>query len=323
LDDDDDVVEPSNADQVDSSKAKDDENQGHRGFGFVTFQTKDLYEKAISMPTIKGGRKPTSTKLRTMHLRPYTTSPEEVNQCYLWSQKRCPYGDDCKFTHAGPGACLPVVTDEAATKKKKRTKCFAYKKGKCTKGDDCPFSHDFDPVSLKPKDNSDLSRSVPQSEKDCINWKTKGKCRKGDDCPYRHDPELLEKVEAKKKKRKREEQGVDAPNAKKEKQPLCIRVFGLAYETTEEDIRAFFEECGKIQDVSFPTFDDSGRSKGYCGIWFSSPKAVAKAIELNGKELLGRWLSVQAGKMYLKEWEANHHGKTGRSLSSETASFEQ
>jgi RNA recognition motif-containing protein len=52
----------------------------------------------------------------------------------------------------------------------------------------------------------------------------------------------------------------------------------------------------------FPVFEDSGRSKGYCGVLFTSPKATEKACELDGQELHGRWLSVQPGKMYLKQW---------------------
>ncbi len=275
----------------------------HRGFGFVTFPTKELYEQILNFSVIKGGRKPNSTKMHTMHIRPYTTSPEETNQCYLWTERRCPYGEDCKFTHSGPGACLPAAM--STENNKKRGKCFAYRKGKCDKGDDCPFSHDFEPAL--PLSTS----SIPKSEKDCISWKSKGKCSKRDSCPYRHDPKLIKKVEEK-RKRKRDE-GDLMPQ--KKKQPLCIRVFGMAYETTEKDIISFFQDCGKIQEINFPTFEDSGRSKGYCGIWFTSPKAVDKAIELNGQELLGRWLSVQAGKMYLKEWEANH----GRSTEDRTA----
>ena len=193
--------------------------------------------------------------------------------------------------------------DESKTIKK--GKCFAYKKGKCDKGDECPFSHDFEP-SIPPKICNKIElKDVPKFEKDCINWKTKGACRKGEKCPYRHDAEILKKVEAKKKrKRSCDEEGTS--DVKKQKQPLCVRVFGMAYDTTEKDIRDFFEHCGKINEITFPTFEDSGRSKGYCGIVFASPKAVEKAIELNGEELMGRWLSVQAGKMYLRDWEANH-----------------
>eukprot|EP00934_Nitzschia_sp_Nitz4_P006131 Nitzschia sp. Nitz4//scaffold201_size42423//11016//12170//NITZ4_007370-RA/size42423-processed-gene-0.18-mRNA-1//-1//CDS//3329541320//6121//frame0 len=282
-------ADPQQGDNKEKSKQKE-----HRGFGFVTFHSEELYQRAIQLQTIKGGRKPTSTKLYTMYVRPYATSENEANVCYLWTQNRCHYGDACKFSHTGPGSCLQLGEG-----KKKVGKCFAFKKGKCTKGDDCPFSHDFEVSSSESKKNP--SGKAP-SEKDCINWKTKGKCRKGDSCLYRHDPELLKKLEQKRKRAGDKE----TEQQSKQKQPLCVRVFGMAYDTTEDDIREFLQDCGKIQQVSFPTFEDSGRSKGYCGVWFSSPKAVEKAIELDGQELLGRWLSIQAGKMYLRDWEANH-----------------
>ena len=147
----------------------------------------------------------------------------------------------------------------------------------------------------------------PDSEKDCINWKTKGKCRKGDKCPYRHD-EVVRKNALEKKERKRRNQD-DGGRTEKDRQPLSIRVFGLNYDTDEHDVRAYFEHCGPIVELTFPRFEDSGRSKGYCGILFQSPKAVAKAVELDGKELHGRWLSVQAGKMYLKKWEEQHQSR--------------
>lgn len=296
----------------------------HRGFGFLTLANKEHYDKIIACPTIKGGKNPTSTKLYTMHIRPYTTSPDETNHCYLWTQGRCPYGDNCKFEHKGPGACCVPVTkhtdDDDEEESKKRGKCFAFKKGKCLKGKNCPFSHQLQKPTI-PVDNKDPKSSIPKSERDCLSWKSKGKCSKADNCPYRHDPKFLRKVEEKRKRKRQAQEGStmdgttphpasggDDSNHKKQKQkqPLCIRVFGMAYDTTLEDIQAFFHDCGKIQRMEFPTFEDSGRSKGYCGVWFTSPKAVEKAIELNGQELLGRWLSVQAGKMYLKEWEANH-----------------
>jgi RNA recognition motif-containing protein len=89
----------------------------------------------------------------------------------------------------------------------------------------------------------------------------------------------------------------------KVKQSLSIRVFGLNYDTTETDVRGHFADCGRIMEVTFPLWEDSGRSKGYCGVLFTSPKAVMRAIELDGMELHGRWLRVQEGKMYLRKWE--------------------
>jgi RNA recognition motif-containing protein len=110
------------------------------------------------------------------------------------------------------------------------------------------------------------------------------------------DPTALSKT-----KRKRQD---------KVKQTLSIRVFGLNYSTTEQDVKDFFQHCGKIVEITFPTYVDSGRSKGYCGILFASPKAVQKAVqEMNGTELHGRWLSVQEGKMFLRKWEEGERAR--------------
>ena len=210
---------------------------------------------------------------------------------------------------------------------KKPKKCRDYRKGKCKLGDSCPFSHDFDPPSKAKDDDVQKRGNRPDSEKDCINWKTKGKCRKLDKktCPYRHDPSVQEAALVKlQKKRKGGGGGGDGTaqdnndggknhdndcknkkrKGKKIKQPLSIRVFGLNYETKETDVRDMFQRCGPIVKLDFPTFEDSGRSKGYCGVTFQSPNAVDKAVrDFEKAELHGRWLSVQAGHMLLDEWE--------------------
>jgi len=307
----------------------------HRGFGFVVLTTQEAYQQAIDLESIRGGRKRSSSKKHTMYIRPYVAQNQEQEQdrqiCYLWAKYRCPYGEDCKFIHQGDGGC---VSSGAADKEqqKKRQKCFAFKKGKCKRGDDCPFSHDFVPSSkdvetddvaaAKEKVNDKKKKTLdtkdrPNSEKDCINWKTKGKCRKGDKCPYKHDEALRKAALLKKKRRRGDDEtndddttAVDSKKSKRHnKQPLWVRVFGLNYETTQQDVRMFFESCGPIVEVEFPRFEDSGRSKGYCGVLFQSPKAVAKALELDGEELMGRWLGVQAGKMLLDQWEEREKEK--------------
>jgi RNA recognition motif-containing protein len=303
------LIYPKEEDEEEEKEKEEKENDGdtkkeHRGFGFVTFHSAENLEQALKLETIRGGRKPTAKKQHTLYLRPYSTE-EGDHVCYLWSKNRCPYGDECKFVHSGPGGCL-VKKDES---EKKKGKCFAYKKtGNCPKGDDCPFSHDFEPKKQKPQ-GEQKTIIIPKSEKECINWKTKGKCRKGDNCPYRHDEAVQQAALKKLEKKKRTNSNEEKESKEKEKQPLSIRIFGMNYETTEQDVREFLKDCGPIKEISFQTFEDSGRSKGYCGVWFSSPKAVEKAVELDGKELMGRWLSIQAGKMYLKQWEESHSSK--------------
>lgn len=273
----------------------------HRGFAFVTLVSDVVQQKALDLGIVRGGAKPNSTKKHTMYLRPVVREDEEDLEgadkgiCFLWSKLRCPYGDSCKFSHQGEGGCLAATKSCDETKGKVK-KCFDFRKGKCKLGESCPFSHDF----IVPGKELVVPRS--EAEKDCINWKTKGKCRKGEKCPYRHDEKIRDVVLNKTKLQ-------NANREAKNREPLSIRVFGLSYETTEDDVRGYFEDCGKIVEITFPKFEDSGRSKGYCGVLFQSPKAVAKAVEKDGSELHGRWLSVQGGKMYLKKWEADEDAR--------------
>lgn len=297
----------------------------HRGFAFVTLSTREKQNEALELVTIRGKVKETSKRKHTLYIRPVQrhgdadqNTNEETggdggvdNICYLWMKFRCPYGENCKFLHEGDGGCLDT---SSTTTNKKKQKCFSFRKrGKCKLGENCPFLHELKENTAicmptagneEAQTNSDKQQTIGEEsvvlskdkkDKDCISWKTKGKCRKKDTCPYRHDESVREKALAKKQKNKEtagktnEDRKRKIEDGTKVKQPLSIRVFGLNYDTTKEDVRAFFEKCGVIKEITFPTFEDSGRSKGYCGILFTSPKATEKACaELNGAELQGK-----------------------------------
>ncbi len=283
-----------------NSKTNSEEEVAHRGFGFVTMTSVEKRNEAIEKGTVRGRAKEQSKRKHTIYIRPVTRQNEfceqaiqdDRNICFLWSKFRCPYGDDCKFEHTGEGGCLEIKRRNESEKKKKKQKCFSFRsKGICKLGNKCPYSHDFEPKIKE----AGLKRD--SKDKVCINWKTKGKCRKGDKCPYRHDESVREAFLAKKAKKTMKR------GRNENAQPLSVRVFGLNYDTKEEDVRELFKDCGKISEITFPTFEDSGRSKGYCGVLFTSPKATAKATELDGSSLHGRWLSIQGGKMYLRQWE--------------------
>ena len=302
--------ENDNRDKEESTDGADKKSSAegttHRGFGFITFTSVESRDAAVEAGTVRGSVKESSKRKHTLYIRSVVRDDEnqqsnegvDKNVCFLWKKFRCPYFDECKFAHSGEGGCIEKKDDAAASSSKKKQKCFAFKKsGSCKLGDNCPFSHD---VSVDTKESGTTKPQITdKSQKDCINWKNKGKCRKGDKCPYKHDESIREKVLAKKKGSSKKDQ-----KKNKNRQSLSVRVFGLNYDTTEDDIRKFFEHCGPIMEITFPTFEDSGRSKGYCGVLFTSPKAVEQAVVLDGSELHGRWLQIQEGKMFLRKWES-------------------
>lgn len=76
-----------------------------------------------------------------------------------------------------------------------------------------------------------------------------------------------------------------------QKQNLFIG--SLAYATTDDGLRAFFEQIGQVASARVITDRESGRSKGFGFVEFESEEDNQKAIDqLDGKELDGRTISV-------------------------------
>lgn len=71
----------------------------------------------------------------------------------------------------------------------------------------------------------------------------------------------------------------------------------LAYATTDDSLKAFFEEIGEVASARVITDRESGRSKGFGFVEYVSDDDNQKAIDqLNGKELDGRPISVTLAK---------------------------
>lgn len=75
-----------------------------------------------------------------------------------------------------------------------------------------------------------------------------------------------------------------------------IFVSGLSYESTEKDIRKFFEKCGEIDKIKLPKYQDSDRNIGYCHITFETQEEAAKGLKLDGERLGGRYLKINWSK---------------------------
>ena len=99
-------------------------------------------------------------------------------------------------------------------------------------------------------------------------------------------------------KRKREEDGASTPAAKKaatggSAEGKVVRVSGMPYEVTEDEIKAFFKDCN-ITGIDMPTWPDSGRSKGYANLTMATDDDAAKCIAMNGATMGTRWLKIEA-----------------------------
>jgi len=76
-----------------------------------------------------------------------------------------------------------------------------------------------------------------------------------------------------------------------------IFVGNLDFRTSPDKVREFFAPAGKIEDVFFPTDRETGRSRGFAFVTFSTEAEATDAISrFNGQQLDGRPLRVNAAE---------------------------
>lgn len=74
-------------------------------------------------------------------------------------------------------------------------------------------------------------------------------------------------------------------------------VGSLAYATTDDTLKAHFEQVGPVASARVITDRDSGRSKGFGFVEMENDDDNQKAIDaLNGKELDGRAINVSLAR---------------------------
>ena len=71
----------------------------------------------------------------------------------------------------------------------------------------------------------------------------------------------------------------------------------LAYATTDDGLKAFFEEVGEVASARVVMDRETNRSKGFGFVQFTDEANNQKAVDqLNGKELDGRTINVDIAR---------------------------
>lgn len=79
---------------------------------------------------------------------------------------------------------------------------------------------------------------------------------------------------------------------------FTVFVDGVPYTWTVDKVEDYFRECGEILEVKAPTWQDSGRLRGFAHVSFSTKAARDKALGLNGSKVdnKGRFLKIDPAK---------------------------
>ena len=118
-----------------------------------------------------------------------------------------------------------------------------------------------------------------------------------DENEIKEEEENEEKKEDKKEKNKKENKKID----KIQKKTNGIFISGIPYLTTEEELIDLFSKYGTITEIKLPKYQDSGKNRGYCHIYYESKKSALKALELNNYTIGKRYLIVEMAKMNKEE----------------------
>lgn len=74
-------------------------------------------------------------------------------------------------------------------------------------------------------------------------------------------------------------------------------VGSLAYATTDDGLKAHFEQIGPVESARVMTDRETGRSRGFGFVTFENDEDNQKAVDqLDGKELDGRTINVSLAK---------------------------
>ena len=78
---------------------------------------------------------------------------------------------------------------------------------------------------------------------------------------------------------------------------LNLFIGSLSYSTTDDSLKAHFEQIGEVESARVITDRDTGRSKGFGFVQFVDEANNQKAIDqLDGKELDGRPINVSVAR---------------------------
>ena len=76
-----------------------------------------------------------------------------------------------------------------------------------------------------------------------------------------------------------------------------IFVGGLNWDATDDDLRETFGECGGITDAVVVNDRDTGRSRGFGFVTYSSDEEAKAAVEkFDGQDFMGRKLTVNEAR---------------------------
>lgn len=90
---------------------------------------------------------------------------------------------------------------------------------------------------------------------------------------------------------------------------MKLFIGSLPYDLTEDELREAFAPFGEVRSVRIVVDRDTGRSKGFGFVEYTSDDAATKAVEeMNGSSLKGRSIVVDKARERQDRPQRSHQG---------------
>lgn len=108
----------------------------------------------------------------------------------------------------------------------------------------------------------------------------------------------LEGDPARKSGRTLEEVTTEVVATPKPDEESTVFVDGVPYVWSVEKVKEYFSDCGVVREVRAPTWQDSGRLRGFAHVTFADQAGRNKALAMDGTKVdkKGRYLKIEAAK---------------------------
>lgn len=166
-----------------------------------------------------------------------------------------------------------------------------------------------DDAVIKQEVSNDKARNEHTDNENPVDLQNDEQINQSEQVAKDDDDEEPDEDEPKKRKRKRKRKktddtttttSTDNPSTKIESTTShTVFIEGLPFHSSPSAIQHFFEShnCSDIVEMRLPTWQDSGRLRGFGHVVFGSLETKKRALEeVNGKELGGRYVSVLEAK---------------------------
>ena len=110
------------------------------------------------------------------------------------------------------------------------------------------------------------------------------------------------------KPQRRESGGVRTPEVPNS----TIIVKNISFNATEKDFVRAFKNCGTVNSVRMPVFQDSGKPRGFAMVNFSTAEAALAATKLSGTEITGRNVTIEIAKARENTGNQSYQGGNNR-----------